>query len=125
MIERFKPGWPMAERTRVSYERARLLASKHVVAAQEEEDLNLALDEAKAKYQKSLRDCDLIRVDLNYVTIRAAISGTVASVSTQKGETVAAAFATPTFVTIIGDHALQLVAMVDENDIASVKANDA
>ena len=113
------------ERTRVSYERARLLASKRVVAAQEEEDLRLALDEAKAKYQKSLRDCDLIRVDLNYVTIRAPISGTVASVSTQKGETVAAAFATPTFVTIIGDHALQLVAMVDENDIASVKANDA
>ena len=112
------------ERTRVSYERARLLASKRVVAAQEEEDLRLALDEAKAKYQKSLRDCDLIRVDLNYVTIRAPISGTVASVSTQKGETVAAAFATPTFVTIIGDHALQLVAMVDENDIASVKAND-
>src|SRR5215472_7357901 len=113
------------ERTRVSYERARLLASKRVVAAQEEEDLRLALDEAKAKYQKSLRDCDLIRVDLNYVTIRAPISGTVASVSTQKGETVAAAFATPTFVTIIGDHALQLVAMVDENDIVSVKANDA
>jgi macrolide-specific efflux system membrane fusion protein len=113
------------ERTRVSYERARLLASKRVVAAQEEEDLRLALDEAKAKYQKSLRDCDLIRVDLNYVTIRAPISGTIASVSTQKGETVAAAFTTPTFVTIIGDHALQLVAMVDENDIASVKANDA
>jgi macrolide-specific efflux system membrane fusion protein len=112
------------ERTRVSYERARLLASKRVVAAQEEEDLRLALDEAKAKYQKSLRDCDLIRVDLNYVTIRAPISGTIASVSTQKGETVAAAFTTPTFVTIIGDHALQLVAMVDENDIASVKAND-
>src|SRR5215469_458891 len=113
------------ERTRVSYERARLLASKRVVAAQEEEDLRLALDEAKAKYQKSLRDCDLIRVDLNYVTIRAPISGAIASVSTQKGETVAAAFNTPTFVTIIGDHALQLVAMVDENDIASVKANDA
>lgn len=112
------------ERTRVSYERARLLASKRVVAAQEEEDLRLALDEAKAKYQKSLRDCDLIRVDLNYVTIRAPIGGTVASVSTQKGETVAAAFATPTFVTIIGDHALQLVAMVDENDIANVKAHD-
>ena len=113
------------ERARVNYERAHLLASKHVVAAQEEEDLNLALQEAKAKYQKSLRDCDLVRVDLNYVTIRAPISGTVASVSTQEGETVAAAFNTPTFVTIIGDHALQLVAMVDENDIANVQANDA
>ena len=113
------------ERARVNYERAHLLASKRVVAAQEDEDLRLALDEAKAKYQKSLRDCDLVRVDLNYVTIRAPISGTVASVSTQEGETVAAAFATPTFVTIIGDHALQLVAMVDENDIAGVQASNA
>jgi macrolide-specific efflux system membrane fusion protein len=113
------------ERARVNYERAHLLASKRVVAAQEDEDLGLALEEAKAKYQKSLRDCDLIRVDLNYVTIRAPIGGTVASVSTQEGETVAAAFTAPTFVTIIGDHALQLVAMVDENDIASVHADNA
>ena len=113
------------ERARVNYERSHLLASKKVVAAQEDDDLRLALDEARAKYQKSLRDCDLVGVDLNYVTIRAPISGTVASVSTQEGETVAAAFATPTFVTIIGDHALQLVAMVDENDIAGVQANNA
>jgi HlyD family secretion protein len=41
-------------------------------------------------------------------------------VSTQEGETVAATFAAPTFVTIIADHALQLIAMVDETDIANV-----
>ena len=110
------------DRARVNYDRAHLLASKRVVAVQEEEDLRLALEEAKAKYEKSVRDCDLAKVDLNYVTIRAPISGTIASVSTQEGETVAAAFTAPTFVTIIGDHALQLVAMVDENDIASVQA---
>ncbi len=113
------------ERARVNYERTRILASKRVVAAQEEEDLRLALDEAKAKYQKALRDCDMVRVDLNYVKIQAPISGTIASVSTQEGETVAASFTAPTFVTIIGDHALQLVAMVDENDIAAVLANKA
>src|SRR6516162_9278748 len=113
------------ERTRVNYERTRVLASKRVVSAQEEEDQRLALDEAKAKYQKALRDCDLVRVDLNYVKIQAPISGTIASISTQEGETVAASFATPTFVTIIGDRALQLVAVVDENDIAAVLANNA
>src|SRR5262249_7021399 len=42
------------------------------------------------------------------------------SVSTQEGETVAASFTAPTFVTIIGDHALQLVAMVDETDIGAI-----
>jgi len=34
---------------------------------------------------------------------------------------VAASFTAPTFVTIIGDNSLQLVAMVDETDIANVK----
>jgi macrolide-specific efflux system membrane fusion protein len=112
------------ERARVSYERARVLGSEKVIAAQEEEDLRLALAEAKARYEKSLRACELVKVDLNYINIRAPISGTVASISTQKGETVAAAFTAPTFVTIIADHALQLVAMVDENDIATIQANN-
>ena len=112
------------ERARVNYERARVLGAKKVIAAQEEEDLRLALAEAKARYEKSLRACELVKVDLNYINIRAPISGTVASISTQKGETVAAAFAAPTFVTIIADHALQLVAMVDENDIATIQANN-
>ncbi|HEY2142807.1 MAG TPA: biotin/lipoyl-binding protein, partial [Candidatus Udaeobacter sp.] len=59
------------ERARVSYERARVLGSKKVIAAQEEEDLRLALAEAKARYEKSLRACELVKVDLNYINIRA------------------------------------------------------
>lgn len=109
------------EHARADYERARRLASQGLIPAQQEEDLGLALAEASAKYQKSLRDGDLVKVDLDYVRIRAPISGTVASVSTQEGETVAASFTAPTFVTIIGDHALELVAMVDETDVASVR----
>lgn len=109
------------ERAQVNYNRAQKLAAQGLIPAQQEQDLELALGEAQAKYQKSLRDRDLVRVDLNYVAIRAPISGTVASVSTQEGETVAASFAAPTFVTIIGDNSLQLVAMVDETDIANVR----
>lgn len=112
------------ERARVNHERAWQLASQGLIPAQQEEDLQLALQEAKAKYQKSLRDRDLVKVDLRYVCIRAPISGTVASVSTQEGETVAASFTAPTFVTIIADHALQLVAMVDETDIANVRPSN-
>jgi len=112
------------ERARVNYERAEKLRAQGLIPLQQEEDLQLALEEAKAKYQKSLRDRDLVKVDLNYVRIRAPISGTVASVSTQEGETVAASFTAPTFVTIIGDNALQLVAMVDETDIANVRAGN-
>lgn len=109
------------DRARQSFERARELMSQGLIPAQQEQDLELALAEAKARYEKSLRDRDLVQVDLRYVAIRAPIAGTVSSVSTQEGETVAAAFTAPTFVTIIGENALQLVAMVDETDIANVR----
>jgi HlyD family secretion protein len=109
------------ERANTNFERARQLVSQGLIPAQQEQDLQLALAEGQARYDKSLRDRDTVKVDLGYVAIRAPISGTVSSVSTQEGETVAASFAAPTFVTIIGDNALQLVAMVDETDIANVK----
>lgn len=109
------------ERAKMNADRAQQLGSQGLIPQQQQQDLQLAFQEAEAKYEKSLRDRDLVKVDLGYVQIRAPISGTVASVSTQEGETVAASFTAPTFVTIIGDNALQLVAMVDETDIADVK----
>lgn len=109
------------ERAEMNFERARQLASQGLIPVQQEQDLQLGLGEAKARHEKSLRDRDLVKVDLGYVAIRAPISGTVSSVSTQEGETVAASFTAPTFVTIIGENALQLVAMVDETDIANVR----
>ena len=109
------------ERAAVNAERAQRLGTQGLIPVQQQQDLELALQEAKAKHEKSLRDRDLVKVDLGYVQIRAPISGTVASVSTQEGETVAASFTAPTFVTIIGDNSLQLVAMVDETDIANVR----
>src|SRR5882672_3674736 len=112
------------EHAQVNSERAQKLASEQLIPVQQEQDLQLALAEAKARYEKSLRDRDLVKVDLGYVAIRAPISGTVASVATQEGETVAASFTAPTFVTIIADNALQLVAMVDETDIANVRAGN-
>jgi macrolide-specific efflux system membrane fusion protein len=64
------------------------------------------------------------RVQLGYTRIRAPIAGTVASVSTYEGETVAAAFSAPTFVTIVDLDRLELQAYVDEHDIGSVRAGD-
>lgn len=109
------------ERAEMNYRRAQALASESLIPVQQADDLRLALEEARARYQKAMRDREVVKVDLSYVAIRAPISGTVASVSTQRGETVAASFAAPTFVTIIGEHALELIAMVDETDIANVR----
>lgn len=107
-------------RAEVELERARQLDSERLVARSEVEDRQLALDEARARLVKARRDADVVATDLSYSVLRAPITGTVASVSTQEGETVAAAFTTPTFATIIEDGALELIAMVDETDIGSV-----
>jgi multidrug efflux pump subunit AcrA (membrane-fusion protein) len=82
-----------------------------------EDNLKIAraeLDHAKAALEYS-------RVQLSYATIRAPISGVIASVTTQEGETIAAGLNAPTFVTIIDLSKLQIDAFVDETDIGRVK----
>jgi RND family efflux transporter MFP subunit len=91
-----------------------------LIPAQQVEDLRWVVQLANARVTKSEADLRAAAVELSYTTIHAPISGTVASVSTQQGETVAASFSAPTFVTIVDDTALELVAMVDETDIAGV-----
>jgi len=109
------------ERARVELARAQGLDVKKLVARTEVEDRTLDLADALARLEKSRRDAEVVETDLGYAAIRAPIAGTIASVTTQKGETVAASFATPTFVTIIADDALEVVAMVDETDIGTVE----
>jgi macrolide-specific efflux system membrane fusion protein len=60
------------------------------------------------------------KVHLSYATITAPIAGTIASVSTQEGETVSAGLNAPTFVTIIDLKRLQVDAYVDEVDIGKI-----
>ena len=104
--------------------RGQQLFVEGVLPSQQKEDLEWQMKSAQAKLDKSKSDLAAAEIDLSYAVIRAPISGTVASVSTQEGETVAASFAAPTFVTIIEDNALELVAMVDETDIANVRPGE-
>ena len=79
--------------------------------------LNLAvkqLDAARAARDEA-------EVKLSYATITAPISGVIASVSTQQGETVSAGLNAPTFVTIIDLSRIQVDAFVDETDIGKIK----
>jgi RND family efflux transporter MFP subunit len=104
--------------------RGRELSASGLLPRQQEEDLQWAASSARAKLAKSRADLGVAAVSLAFSKISAPISGTIASVSTQQGETVTSSFTTPTFVTIIEDDALELVAVVDEADIASVKLGD-
>lgn len=107
-------------RAEVELARAKRLDERKLVAESQVEDAQIALDQARARLEKARRDAAVVETDLSYAIIRSPISGTVASVTTQEGETVAASFTTPTFATIIEDGALELIAMVDETDIGNV-----
>jgi RND family efflux transporter MFP subunit len=108
------------KRADVELARSERLDQQKLVARSDVEDKALAVSEARARLEKARRDAAVVETDLNYAVIRSPITGTVASVTTQEGETVAASFSTPTFATIIEDGALELIALVDETDIGNV-----
>jgi len=71
-------------------------------------------DQAKATLADST-------TQLSYTQIFAPIAGVVSAVSTQEGETVAASFAAPTFVTLLDLSRLEVWAYVDETDIGRIR----
>jgi len=77
--------------------------------------------QARAEIARARQSLNNSKVQLSYSTLVAPISGVIASVSTQEGETVAAGLNSPTFVTIIDLERLQVDAMVDEVDIGKVR----
>ena len=62
---------------------------------------------------------------VGYARITAPISGVVASVATEEGETVAASFAAPTFLTLLDPARLEVWAYVDETDIGRIRNGQA
>ena len=75
------------------------------------ERARLALNEARLRSAQ---------IDLGYSKITAPIRGVISDVTTREGETVAANFAAPTFVSIVDLDRLEVQAYVDETDIGRV-----
>jgi macrolide-specific efflux system membrane fusion protein len=80
-----------------------------------------AVDLAKRQVESARAAVKESEVNLGYATITAPISGVIASVSTQEGETVAAGLNAPVFVTIVDLERLQVDAFVDEVDIGKIR----
>jgi multidrug efflux pump subunit AcrA (membrane-fusion protein) len=78
------------------------------------------LKSAKAQIEQAAAAVRVLDAQITYYTIRAPLAGIISSVSTQEGETVAAGLNSPTFVTIIDLHKLQVDAFVDETDIGKI-----
>ncbi|WP_353072143.1 efflux RND transporter periplasmic adaptor subunit [Tunturiibacter gelidoferens] len=111
-------------KAQTDFSRTQKLIEAGLVPVQQFDDAKASLDASKASVAAAQSGLAAAQVDLAYVDIRAPIAGTVASISTQQGETVAASFATPTFVTIIQEAALEVIAMVDEADIGNVRRGE-
>lgn len=131
---------------RLDWERARLLHEKKAFSLNQLDVARKELDRAEARETLAQAELDLARTRmpddlrtaeagvearraslagalsrLEYATIVAPLSGVVASVSTQEGETVAAGLNAPTFLTIIDLERLQVDTFVDEVDIGKIK----
>jgi macrolide-specific efflux system membrane fusion protein len=75
----------------------------------------------EAQLHQAEANLEYAQIQLEYTKIKAPINGSVASVSTQEGETVTASFTSPTFVTIIDLDRLEVWAYVDETDIGRIQ----
>lgn len=112
-------------RADLDYAEAELQRKRELAAAQllARSDLDLAeraSSVATERLKEAAANLDLTATQLGYARIAAPIAGVVASISTQEGETVAASFASPTFVTLLDLDRLEVRAYVDETDIGRI-----
>ena len=109
------------EFAQTKFDRAERLLASQVMSQAEFDQAERDLRSAAARQREAESSRESARIQLEYTKIRAPISGVVADVTTQEGETVAASFAAPTFVTIIDLDRLEVWAYVDETDIGRIQ----
>jgi RND family efflux transporter MFP subunit len=114
-----------AELAEVNLERLETMVEREFVSRQQVDVAESALQVALAQEKLAEANLESARIQLSYTRITAPVSGVVASVATQEGETVAASFAAPTFVNIIDLDRLEVQAYVDETDIGRIQEGQA
>jgi RND family efflux transporter MFP subunit len=103
------------------YTRAVELEEKAVITEAEMALMERQRDVTGSQVAQAKANLEAAEIQLGYSKVHAPINGVVAEVATQVGETVAASFAAPTFVTIIDLDRLEVWAYVDETDIGRVE----
>lgn len=123
-VDQSRADLALAEAQRVtaqiSHERTSKLASEGIVSKTEFDTTSGELEVAKARVALAEARLGSANIRLGYTEIRAPIRGVIAEVTTREGETVAASFAAPTFVTIVDLDRLEVQAYVDETDIGRI-----
>ena len=108
------------EYAKLDMERQKSLLKQNYISQNQVDLAEKAYEVNQAQLEQAKANLDYANVQLEYTKITAPIAGIVASVSTQEGETVAASFAAPTFVTIIDLERLEVWVYVDETDIGRI-----
>jgi macrolide-specific efflux system membrane fusion protein len=101
--------------------RKRELRGQQLISPNEMDVAQQVFAVAQQQRAQAKANLDFASTQLEYAHIVAPIAGVVASVTTQEGETVAASFAAPTFVTLIDLARLEVRAYVDETDIGRIR----
>ena len=110
------------EYAKLDLERQESLIKQNLISQNQMDLAEKSFQVNQAQLEQAKANLEFAKVQLGYTKIAAPIAGVVASVSTQEGETVAASFAAPTFVTIIDLQRLEVWAYVDETDIGRIQA---
>lgn len=104
------------------YERNKKLHEKQLISETDYEQSTYDYERAKSTFEQSQAALSKAERNLSYATITSPINGIVTSKDVEEGQTVASGFETPTLFTIAADLTkMQVVADVDEADIAGVK----
>lgn len=110
---------------RSNYQRYKTLYDKGLVSTDEYESAKLSYDRSVESVKTAQQSVARAQTNLGYATITSPIDGVVLSKVVEEGQTVAASFNTPELFTIAQDLTnMQVVADVDEADIAEVKEGD-
>ena len=105
-----------------NFDRYKTLFDKGLVSADDFENAKLAYLQAQESVTTAKESVQKAQTNLSYATITSPIDGVVLSKAVEEGQTVAASFNTPELFTIAQDLTnMQVVADVDEADIADVK----
>jgi len=105
----------------MEFNRQKTLYEQRAISQQQFEAAQQRFELAEAKLKQAEAEYEYSDLQLGYTKIFSPINGVVASISTQEGETVAAGFLSPTFVTIIDLDQLELWTYVDETDIGRIQ----
>ena len=105
----------------VDFHRKQQLNEAHIISRSDLDVAQKALAVAEQQRDQARATLANSTTQLGFTQIVAPISGVVSTVATQEGETVAASFAAPTFVTLLDLSKLEVWSYVDETDIGRIR----